>query len=60
METKTANLKGQEILGSGKRSSDQEILNSTYWFVAGIGAVKQTVLEDKRFTLALEKFEEGK
>jgi len=29
METKTANLKGQEILGSGKRSSDQEILNST-------------------------------
>jgi tRNA A-37 threonylcarbamoyl transferase component Bud32 len=41
-------------------TEQKEILNSTYWFVAGIGAVKQTVLEDKRFTLALEKFEEGK
>src|SRR2546423_6699219 len=29
METTKANLKGQEILGNGNRSSDQEILNRT-------------------------------
>lgn len=29
METTTANLKGQESLGNGNRSSDQEILNRT-------------------------------